>query len=122
MIEVLIESGVREAVDDDGLSALHHAACGNHTAAIRELLRSSPTVVDIDAITADIGVTALSIATSLGQLEAATTLLSLGASVSAGRGGEGALHWACRDGRADIIRHMLTNTTTTATTTTTTRG
>lgn len=104
----LMEHGAKvDAIDNDGLTALHWAACAGYTSLAATLIEHGSIPLDARA---NLGATPLMVACAARQLSVAEFLLDAGASVDvATPDGWRALHVAVRACAPAIVRLILTN-------------
>lgn len=105
LLEVVGRRGLEER-DEGGMTAMHHAACGGQEAVVKFLLS-----LNVPANSRDLaGMTPLMHASLKGRHAVVSLLLPhVGIERLDDRSGDGrtALHLACSEGRADVVRMLL---------------
>jgi cytohesin len=102
-VQSLIENGKAQGRLEQGLTLLHAAAAGGHTAIVDLLLTNG---LDVRSKTQE-GYTALHYAAAGNHREVAELLLAKGADVNAEPGKETPLQWAIRAQHKDMIEWLL---------------
>jgi ankyrin repeat protein/beta-lactamase regulating signal transducer with metallopeptidase domain len=102
-VQSLIENGKAQERFGQGLTLLHAAAAGGHTAIVDLLLTNG---LDVRSQTQR-GYTALHYAAAGNHREVAELLLAKGADVNAEPGDQTPLHWAVRERHKDMINWLL---------------
>jgi len=102
-VQSLIENGKAQERFEQGLTLLHAAAAGGHTAIVDLLLTNG---LDVRSKTQE-GYTALHYAAAGNHREVAELLLAKGADVNAEPGKETPLQWAIRSQHKDMIEWLL---------------
>jgi len=102
-VRSLIENGKAQERFEQGLTLLHAAAAGGHTAIVELLLANG---LDVRSKTQE-GYTALHYAAAGNHREAAELLLAKGADVNAELGEQTPLHWAVRAQHKEMVEWLL---------------
>jgi len=102
-VQSLIENGKAGKRLEQGLTLLHAAAAGGHTAIVELLLANG---LDVRSKTQE-GYTALHYAAAGNHREAAELLLAKGADVNAELGEQTPLHWAVREQHKEMVEWLL---------------
>ncbi|XP_067650458.1 serine/threonine-protein phosphatase 6 regulatory ankyrin repeat subunit B-like [Haliotis asinina] len=108
LFDVLVGMGANVSiVDANGDSILHSACRGGHVGMVKHVLASSS--VDINSRSKS-GKTPLMITVYYGYMDLLHVLVGMGANVSHVQDdGDNILHWACRGGHVDMVKHIISN-------------
>jgi cytohesin len=102
-VESLIEDGKAQEKLEQGLTLLHAASAGGHTAIVELLLTNG---IDVRSKTQE-GYTALHYAAAGNHRDLAELLLAKGADVNAEPGEQTPLHWAIREQHKEMVEWLL---------------